>query len=143
MGFSLWLEGRIGRRIELATALIKATSETADPWSEGMLLTLLGACLVEQGDVDAAADPIRRAQSVFGEIDDPWGCATVAVVAGMSARSQGRHDEARRPARAGIEKTRASTSVGEEARLFAEFASIELDDGNPIGRSNSPDPRST
>ncbi len=131
MGFSLWLEGRVQQAHEIATTLLKATAETSDPWSEGMLLTLLGACLVEQGDVDAAADPILRAQRVFGEIDDPWGSATVAVVAGMSARSQGRYDEARRTLLAGIELTRSSTSVGEEARLLAELASIELDDEHP------------
>ena len=129
LGFSLWLEGRVQQGSDIASTLLSASVETTDPWSEGMLQTLRAACLLEQGDIDAAVDPIRRAQRVFSEIDDPWGAATVAVVAGMSERFQGRYAEARRILEAGIDVSRSGTSEGEEARLLAELASIELDDG--------------
>ena len=61
LGFSLWEEGRIDQALTIAQSLLAAIESRSDPWGEGMCLTLLSACQLESGDVEAAEGTILTA----------------------------------------------------------------------------------
>ncbi len=122
--------GQVTAGLEVARELRIMAQRNADPAGEWTCVTLQASGLVALGDLDGAAELAMEAARRFEELDEAWGLALARVVRAQAARLSGDLATARALLGPAIDATRELVHVGEEARLVAELARVELDAGD-------------
>lgn len=129
LGFSFLQAGRVVQACEIAENLLAQARVQGDPWSEGTCMILLAAGRVYAGEVDAGARLAADAGRCFEELGDPWGRTMSGLLLAMAGRARGERQAARSRLREALAIAGRVTHVGEDARILAELAQLEADDG--------------
>lgn len=121
-----WLHGGQARRSVAITSELRGVSRAnGDPWGEWTCATLEAAGRVALGDTGIARATALEAISHFEELDDAWGLALARVVAAQAARAEGDLTSAGQLLAEAL--AAADPAVGEDARILAELARVELE----------------
>ena len=131
IGHTLLQAGHVDQARALASNLRAVSSSQSDPWGEWTCAILEAACLLADGDNEAALDLAVQAELHLEELDDTWGLALARVVHGQAARLAGDLDGARSVLQAALTRTHQEDFIGEDARILAELGRVEIDAGNP------------
>ncbi len=126
----LLVSGQATRALEVARNLRVVAGRNSDPWAEWSCAMLEASALLTLGHPDEATDLAVEAEHRFEEIGERWGLALARVVRGRAARVAGDLDTARVVLRQALGSSRSLAYVGEEARLLAELARVELAAGD-------------
>lgn len=130
LAFSHLQAGEVARSLDLSRNLREVARRNGDPWGEWTCATLEAASLLALGEGERALELATEAQWRFEELEDPWGLALARVVRAQCARLTGDAAGAREVLVDTIALARTSSYTGEDARLLAELARVELDDGD-------------
>lgn len=125
----LLYSGEATRSLEVSRNLRATAARNGDPWGEWTTATLEASALLALGHGEAAVALATEAEARFEELEEPWGLALARLVRAQGARVAGELAEARAVLVRALEDTRDLPSVGEDARLLAELARVELDAG--------------
>jgi len=129
LGFTLLHTGQAAVGLGVARSLRTTTRAQGDPWSEWTCAILEAACLLSLGDADEAASLAAEAHRTFDELGDSYGIVMSQLVRGMAARALGDLAQARGALLVGLGMAEQVTYVGEQARVLAELAAVEAEDG--------------
>lgn len=129
LGFTLLHGGQAARSLEISSNLRQVARRNSDPAAEWTCATLEAASHLALGDVDEAEALVREAVVRTHELNDAWGLAMARVVHAQALRVRGDLDDARTVLHAAVAATRDVAYVGEDARIVAELARVELDRG--------------
>ncbi|MBA3283371.1 MAG: AAA family ATPase, partial [Acidimicrobiia bacterium] len=121
--------GRASLCLDVSRNLRAVSSRSGDPWGEWTSATLEASALVSLDRLDEAAALAGEAENRFEELEEPWGLALSRLVQAQAARLSGALDTARAVLSQALESSRDLPYVGEDARLVAELARVELDAG--------------
>lgn len=127
----LLYSGQATRSLDVSRNLRMAAARNGDPWGEWTTATLEASSLLSLGHGAEAVALAAEAEARFEELGEPWGLALARLVRASAARVAGAHDDARAVLVRALADTRDLPSVGEDARLLAELARVELDAGHP------------
>ena len=130
LGHTMLQAGQVNQARALAVNLRAVSSSQSDPWGEWTCAILEAACLLAVGDHGDALGLASQAELHLEELDDTWSLALARVVHGQAARMSGDLAAARSVLDAALVRTRQEGYVGEDARIQAELARVELDAGN-------------
>ncbi len=130
LGFSFLQAGRIAQAEQIAENLLAQARVQGDPWTEGTCMIRLAAGRIYAGDVDDGARLASDAGRAFEELADPWGKAMAGLLLGMAGRARGEWEVARNHLREALAIAGRVTHVGEDARILAELAQLEVDAGD-------------
>lgn len=129
---SLLHAGKVAQCRELAGNLGEVARRNGDGWGEWTCAVLDAAGLVAQGEADRAERLAADAERSFEELDEPWGLALARLVRAQALRCVGDLAAARAVLLQALASSRGLAFVGEDARLLAELARVELDDDEPL-----------
>ncbi len=129
---SLLHAGKVAQCRELAANLGEVARRNGDSWGEWTCAVLDAAGLVAQGEPDRAQSLAADAERSFDELDEPWGLTLARLVRAQALRTGGDRAGSRAVLVQALAASRGLAYVGEDARLLAELARVELEDDEAV-----------
>ncbi len=124
--------GKVAQSREVAGNLRDVARRYGDSWGEWTCAVLDAAGLVAQGDARGAHALAAEAEQAFKELGEAWGLTLARLVRAQALRVDGDHAAARAVLVTALAAAGGWAHVGEDARLLAELARVELEAGEDV-----------